>query len=74
MSALHRLKQGLENKAAQVHAGMGQHQLWVVKSQITPEEQIQIQAAWSPALLTRSIPTKTSFQMLQATQKIQSSR
>ena len=67
---MHRLEQGLKNKAAQVHPWMGQHQTGMFEPQLTPKQQIQIQAARSPALLQRAIATAAQLQTLQGVQQL----
>ena len=48
---LHRCQQRPEHKCPQVHPRMRQHQTRMLKAQFPPEQQIQIQRAWPPALL-----------------------
>ena len=53
---------------------MRQQQAWVVQAQLTPEQQIQIKAARTPALFARSIAAECSLEGLQLIEEVQSSR
>ena len=50
---------------------MGQHQPRVLQPELTPEQQIQIEGAWPPALFTGSIAAESLFQPLQRGQQRQ---
>ena len=50
---------------------MGQHQPRVLEPELTPEQQIQIEGTWPPALFTGSIAAESLFQPLQRGQQRQ---
>ena len=61
---MHRLKQRLQHEAPEVKAWMRQLQARVVQPQLTPEQQIQIEAARTPALFLQSVAAELLFQTL----------
>ena len=59
---LHRLQQRFQHKRPEVQPGVGQHQPRMLQPELTPEQQIQIEGTWPPALFTGSITAESLFQ------------
>ena len=74
MSALHRLKQRLQHKAAQVHPRMGQNQAGMLDPHLTPKQQVEIQWSGSPALLSLTIAAAALLPALQLLQQLERRR
>jgi hypothetical protein len=71
VSALHRLEQRLQHKAAQVHSRMGQNQAGMFDPQLTPKQQVKIQWSGPPALLFLTIAAAALLPALQLLKQLE---
>tara|TARA_A100001388_G_scaffold107831_1_gene79117 strand:+ start:369 stop:539 length:171 start_codon:yes stop_codon:yes gene_type:complete len=54
-----------------VHPRVRKDQIRVLKTQLSPKQQVEIQWAWAPALLSLPIAAATLFQSLEVLQQLQ---
>ena len=57
-----------------MHPRMGQHQPLMIQAQLSPEQQIQVECAWAPALLPLSFTPEPSLQPKQPIEKLERPR